>query len=566
MIGHDHLYKKQLTGNLSTVTCLAHRASFRVYSEERGIEIDQKIDIIKGYYELCLRNGPSTFSDDFHIFVKDGVYSGLVLGSEMVTISGSSLVSKLERNVSRNGICQCFTASGRLRMECIVRLFWAVKDGVFSALVLGSEMVTISGSSLVSKLERNIKDGVFSALVLGSEMVTISGSSLVSKLERNVSRNGICQCFTASGRLRMECSVRLFWAVKDGVYSGLVLGSEMVTISGSSLVSKLERNVLRNGICQCFTAGCRLRMECIVGLFWAVKDGVYSGLVLGSEMVTISGSSLVSKLERNVKDGVYSALVLGSEMVETVETRLRQAESRARQRRTSADDSLLAEMTLAEASCPPPHATLTAAHQSTTSARNSIDQPTSLSSLPVPHAVTPTPSADRRDCSFKNVLLIGDSHLRHASSKCVFKGAYLECCPGGKIVDIKNRLLNYVGLSLSVIYIHVGANNLRKGYRGGLGYNGGHGKREALHSMADLLFTVKTNFQNSKIFLDSVLIRRDIGYKALHDFNLQLELMCNNFDVEFVEGNTCVSRRDLTRDGVHFSRRGVTRLGSLFHC
>ncbi|KAG8289618.1 hypothetical protein J6590_100731 [Homalodisca vitripennis] len=182
--------------------------------------------------------------------------------------------------------------------------------------------------------------------------------------------------------------------------------------------------------------------------------------------------------------------------VRALRVELRQAESRARQRRTSADDSLLAEMTLAEASCPPPPATLTAAHQSTTSARNSIDQPTSLSNLPVPYAVTPTPSADR--------------------------------------------------------------------YRGGPGYNGGHGKREALHSMADLLFTVKTNFQNSKIFLDSVLIRRDIGYKALHDFNLQLELMCNNFDVEFVEANTCVSRRDLTRDGVHFSRRGVTRLGSLF--
>ena len=114
-----------------------------------------------------------------------------------------------------------------------------------------------------------------------------------------------------------------------------------------------------------------------------------------------------------------------------------------------------------------------------------------------PEAVT-TPSAQpaHRDIGhtedFKDVLIIGDSLLRYASKKSVYRGAYLECCPGGKIRDVKNILLGYLDVRLSVIYFHVGTNNLRKGFRGGPGYNGGHGKREVLHDMADLLFTART--------------------------------------------------------------------------
>jgi hypothetical protein len=124
--------------------------------------------------------------------------------------------------------------------------------------------------------------------------------------------------------------------------------------------------------------------------------------------------------------------------------------------------------------------------------------------------------------------------------------------------------LKYSDCNMDVIHFHVGTNNLRMGYRGGPGYNGGHGKREALHDMADLLFTVKSNFPNSKIYLNSILIRSDITYKALYDFNEQLELMCNNFGVGFVEANCWVTRRHLARDGRHLNRGGVSRLASLF--
>lgn len=190
---------------------------------------------------------------------------------------------------------------------------------------------------------------------------------------------------------------------------------------------------------------------------------------------------------------------------------------------------------------------------------------TVVTTIPVqPPTTTLTPQHSNHSPLFKDVLLIGDSLLRFSSKDCSNKGAFVECIPGGKILDIKHRLSEYVGVNLRSIFIHVGTNNLSYGYRGGPGYNGGHGKKEVLHSMADLLFMAKTHFPNSKIFLNSILIRNDIGYKALNNFNNQLELMCWNFDVKFVDANCRVARNDLSRDGVHLNRRGVHRLSTLF--
>ncbi|KAG8264336.1 hypothetical protein J6590_014626 [Homalodisca vitripennis] len=68
---------------------------------------------------------------------------------------------------------------------------------------------------------------------------------------------------------------------------------------------------------------------------------------------------------------------------------------------------------------------------------------------------------------------------------------------------------------------------------------------------------VKRTKKNAEVLFDFV-------QEALSDLNAQLELVCNNFAVEFVECNACVGKRDLTRDGVHFNRKGAARLGSLY--
>ncbi|KAG8272390.1 hypothetical protein J6590_041685 [Homalodisca vitripennis] len=175
----------------------------------------------------------------------------------------------------------------------------------------------------------------------------------------------------------------------------------------------------------------------------------------------------------------------------------------------------------------------------------------------------------QRDLHFASVTAEKDSYksdsmIRYASIPSCKRGAMVECCPGGKIKDIKEKLLKYTNYNLSVIYFHVGTNNLRMWYRGRAGYNGGHGKREVLHDLADLLFTTKTHFPNTMVFVNSLLIRSDLTYRALFDFNEQVKLICNNFDVVFVEANCWVKRHHLAKDGRHLKKTGNYQLGKLF--
>ncbi|KAG8324261.1 SUMO1 sentrin specific peptidase 8 [Homalodisca vitripennis] len=149
--------------------------------------------------------------------------------------------------------------------------------------------------------------------------------------------------------------------------------------------------------------------------------------------------------------------------------------------------------------------------------------------------------------TLKNVLVIGDSLLRYAGNLCLKNGATLDINPGAKIEHIKQKLLKYVPNQPKIIYIHVGTNNLLDSYNGRPGYNGGWGKRAALHSMADLLSTAKKHFPISDIMLSSVLTRRDIAPLPLCHFNEQLEVMCINFNDTYVDANRLVRGYHLAR-------------------
>ncbi|KAG8310991.1 SUMO1 sentrin specific peptidase 8 [Homalodisca vitripennis] len=169
--------------------------------------------------------------------------------------------------------------------------------------------------------------------------------------------------------------------------------------------------------------------------------------------------------------------------------------------------------------------------------------------------------------TLKNVLVIGDSLLRYAGNLCLKNGATLDINPGAKIEHIKQKLLKYVPNQPKIIYIHVGTNNLVDGYNGRPGYNGGWGKRAALHSMADLLSTAKKHFPISDIMLSSVLTRRDIAPLPLCNFNEQLEVMCINFNVTYVDANRLVRGYHLARDGRHLNRAGNFWFGNfIFRC
>ncbi|KAG8263599.1 hypothetical protein J6590_029077 [Homalodisca vitripennis] len=129
-------------------------------------------------------------------------------------------------------------------------------------------------------------------------------------------------------------------------------------------------------------------------------------------------------------------------------------------------------------------------------------------------------------------------------------------------LHIKQKLLGFVASQPKLIFIHAGTNNLVNGYNGGAGYNGGWGKKAALHSMADLLSVAKGQFPESRIILSGVLKRGDISNSSIYLFNEQLDLMCNNFGVVFVDANDSIKRYHLARDGRHLNRTGNHLLGN----
>ncbi|KAG8252149.1 hypothetical protein J6590_065336 [Homalodisca vitripennis] len=139
-----------------------------------------------------------------------------------------------------------------------------------------------------------------------------------------------------------------------------------------------------------------------------------------------------------------------------------------------------------------------------------------------------------------------------------------KCClPSLKDDSVSHWSLLVTDIKERVIYLHGGTNDVKLGYNGGPGYNGGSGKKVVLDSMADLLFTCRTNFTKAKVFLNNILLRRGVSQKALLDLNDQLELMCGNFGVAFVQSAGCVRKRHLARDGRHLNRNENYRLGRL---
>lgn len=115
--------------------------------------------------------------------------------------------------------------------------------------------------------------------------------------------------------------------------------------------------------------------------------------------------------------------------IKCLSVELRRAESQAKKRRSSAGDNLLAEMSAVETSCALLSETVCVTIGTNTEFFTS-DPPCSSS------------AGDQNESRDK--FMIEDSHLRYAGKDCVNKGVYLECLPGAKIIDIKNRLLSFV--------------------------------------------------------------------------------------------------------------------------
>ncbi|KAG8307927.1 hypothetical protein J6590_010380 [Homalodisca vitripennis] len=119
--------------------------------------------------------------------------------------------------------------------------------------------------------------------------------------------------------------------------------------------------------------------------------------------------------------------------VKCLRVELRRAETLARRRPVSVDDSLLLELKMADTTPSPEQETTDMPATCSVKLRDDHD-PAVSSPAPKPRSSSPDPQDSSGSSDFNHVLLIGNSHMRYASKECVSRGIHLECCPEGKIL------------------------------------------------------------------------------------------------------------------------------------
>ncbi|KAG8251141.1 hypothetical protein J6590_086558 [Homalodisca vitripennis] len=86
-----------------------------------------------------------------------------------------------------------------------------------------------------------------------------------------------------------------------------------------------------------------------------------------------------------------------------------------------------------------------------------------------------------------------------------------------------------------------------------------------MRSISQRIETLQASLRQRDLHISSITAEKDsFKLKALFDCNDQLDVMCNNFGVMFVEANCWVKKQHLARDGRHLNRRGSHQLGTLF--
>jgi hypothetical protein len=149
-------------------------------------------------------------------------------------------------------------------------------------------------------------------------------------------------------------------------------------------------------------------------------------------------------------------------------------------------------------------------------------------------------------------LVLGDSILRNVGADK--PNMRVECFPGIRTDQLRRIMENRdLGYSDSVV-IHVGTNDVRKTRN--LDF--------IMGEMYDLVSTAKAKFPDSRLVLSGVLRSKGVKWRRVGAANDRLEWVAKNLGATFVDPNSWIRDKDLSRDGLHLNRNGAKQLGNLY--
>lgn len=159
----------------------------------------------------------------------------------------------------------------------------------------------------------------------------------------------------------------------------------------------------------------------------------------------------------------------------------------------------------------------------------------------------------------KNIVIVGDSIVRHMDKACNQEGDVVRLCyPGSKIEHITERVQNIVSGEGNnpVILTHVGTNNLSKDT-----------SNTMIKKYEGMIDKFRSYCPQAHIVVSGILDRRDNKElrRGVPRVNKKLQDLCQRKGVEFLDHSLLTHREGwLSKDKLHLNRRGNMLLGDSF--
>lgn len=151
------------------------------------------------------------------------------------------------------------------------------------------------------------------------------------------------------------------------------------------------------------------------------------------------------------------------------------------------------------------------------------------------------------DTLFENTVIMGDSRTESLTEYGILSSSSVVAYKGRTTVKAKNDVSTIVDLVPSKIIMTYGMNDLQL-------YSNSD---DFIKSYEKLIEDVKSKLPNSKIYVTSILpvqqnaVGKEPKFNNLEDFNIALESLCSDLQIEFMNIETLNSKY-YEPDGIHF--------------
>jgi hypothetical protein len=159
----------------------------------------------------------------------------------------------------------------------------------------------------------------------------------------------------------------------------------------------------------------------------------------------------------------------------------------------------------------------------------------------------------RRAVRFRSEIF-GDSIVRNTGSLLTTPDACVFPRGGARIADIRetvNGLSKEAIRETNSILFHVGSNDLHLPLR------------SIMQDFDKLLTLTKSRFPMAHIAISAPLLRSDVPVQKVIEVNNELQILCRDYGVDFIDVNPCFTSSDFS-DGVHLKEYAKIRLARSF--